>query len=78
MEWLIVIAAAGLAYYRLILVKRGNLKFWRMAKSHPRETYSFFLQNDASVVLGANQLMDTKQTCQLANGMAPSGLMFLQ
>lgn len=50
MKWLIIIVVAGFLYYRFVLVKGGNLKFWKFAKAHPEEAYSFFMGNDAFVV----------------------------
>jgi len=49
MKWLIFIVVAGFLYYRFVLVKSGNLKFWKFAKAHPEEAYSFFISNDAFV-----------------------------
>ena len=52
-KWLIIIVIAviaGFLYYRFILVKHGNLKFWKFVNAHPEEAYSFFMDNDAFVI----------------------------
>ena len=50
MKWLIIIVVAGFLYYRFVLVKRGNLNFWKSAKNHPEEAYSLFSSDDSFVV----------------------------
>ena len=50
MEWLVVAVIVGFLYYRFVLVKGGNLKFWKLANAHPEEAYSFFSANDCFVV----------------------------
>jgi hypothetical protein len=54
MKWLIVIVVAGFLYYRFVLVKGGNLKFWKIVKTHPEEAYSLFTDNDCFVVFDRN------------------------
>ena len=56
MKWLIIIVVAGILYYRFVLVKGGNLKFWKFAKAHPEEAYSYFVGNDAFVVFDSKPL----------------------
>lgn len=50
MKWIIIIVVAGFLYYLFVLVKYGNIKFWKVAKSHPEEAYSFFTENDSFLV----------------------------
>ena len=50
MEWLIGIAIVGFLYYHFVLVKSGNLKFWKVAHAYPEEAYAFFKRNDCFVV----------------------------
>lgn len=50
MEWLIGIAVVGFLYYRFIIVKSGNLKFWKAAHANPEAAYAFFKQNSCFVV----------------------------
>ena len=50
MEWIIAIAVVGFLYYRFVLVKSGNLKFWKVAQAHPEEAYAFFKRNPCFVV----------------------------
>ena len=50
MEWLVVAVVVGFLYYRFVLVKRGNLKFWKVVNAHPEGAYSFFKANDCFVV----------------------------
>lgn len=54
MEWLIGILIVGFLYYRFVLVKGGNLKFWKVVNSHPEEAYSFFKRNDCFVVFDSD------------------------
>ncbi len=35
---------------RFVLVKGGNLKFWKVVNAHPEKAYSFFKANDCFVV----------------------------
>ena len=50
MKWLIIIVVAGFLYYRFVLVKHGNLNFWKLAKNHPEDAYSFFTGDDSFVI----------------------------
>lgn len=50
MEWLIGIVVVGFLYYRFVLVKSGNLKFWKVANGNPEEAYVFFKRNPCFVV----------------------------
>ena len=50
MEWLIGIAIVGFLYCHFVLIKSGNLKFWKVANVHPEEAYAFFKRNDCFVV----------------------------
>lgn len=50
MKWLVIIVVAGFLYYRFVLVKGGNLNFWKVAKANPEEAYSFFTGDDSFVV----------------------------
>lgn len=50
MEWLIGIAIVSFLYYRFVLVKGGNLKFWKVVHAYPEETYALFKSNPAFVV----------------------------
>jgi hypothetical protein len=50
MEWLIGIAIVGFLYYRFVIVKGGNIKFWKVAHANSEETYAFFKSNPAFVV----------------------------
>lgn len=50
MEWLIFTAIVGFLYYRFVLVKGGNLKFWGVVKDHPEEAYLFFKRNRCFMV----------------------------
>jgi hypothetical protein len=50
MEWLIGVAVVGFLYYRFVLVKGGNLKFWKVAQVNPEEAYAFFKGNPCFVV----------------------------
>lgn len=56
MEWLIVVVFVGYLYYRFVLVKSGNLKFWKVISSHADEAYSFFMSNDCFVVFESEPL----------------------
>lgn len=50
MEWLIGIVVVGFLYYRFVLVKSGNLKFWKIVQANPEEAYDFFKRNACFVV----------------------------
>ena len=50
MEWIVVAIVVGFLYYHFVLVKGGNLKFWKVVNAHPEEAYSFFKANDCFVV----------------------------
>jgi hypothetical protein len=50
LKWLIGIAIVGFLYYYFVLVKSGNLKFWKAANSHLEEAYVFFKQNPCFVI----------------------------
>ena len=50
MKWFVIIIIAGFLFYRSVIVKSGNLKFWKLAKEHPDRAYAFFEDNDAFVV----------------------------
>jgi|LQYC01.1.fsa_nt_gi hypothetical protein len=50
MEWLIGIVIVGFLYYRFVIVKGGNLKFWKIVNGHPEEAYYFFKGNDCFMV----------------------------
>jgi len=54
MKWLIGIAIVGFLFYRFVLVKSGNLKFWKVANSHPEDAYVFFKHNDCFVVFDSD------------------------
>ena len=41
MKWIIIIFIAGFLYYRFVLVKRGKLKFWKIAKNNPEAVVGF-------------------------------------
>lgn len=71
MEWLIIIVIAGFLYYRFVLVKGGNLKFWKFAKAHPEEAYSFFMGNDAFVVFDSIPLEGFKANSPLGEWDGP-------
>jgi hypothetical protein len=50
MEWLIGIILIGFLYYRFVLVKGGNLKFWKIVNANPDKAYSFFMSKNCFVV----------------------------
>jgi hypothetical protein len=50
MKWIVIIVVAGFLYYYFVLVKHGKLKFWKFAKNHPEDAYSFFIRDDSFVV----------------------------
>lgn len=75
MKWLIIIVIAGFLYYRFVLVKGGNLKFWKFAKAHPDEVYSFFTGNDDFVVFDSKPRAVIARICPRAIGMAHSDYM---
>jgi hypothetical protein len=50
MEWIIGIAVVAYLYYRFVLVKSGNLKFWKVAQANPEEAYAFFKHNSCFVI----------------------------
>ena len=50
MEWIVFIVIAGYLYYRFVIVKSGNIKFWKVANSYPEEAYAFFQGNNCFVV----------------------------
>ncbi|NGZ10449.1 MAG: hypothetical protein CV088_13850 [Nitrospira sp. LK70] len=50
MEWLIGFVVVGFLYYRFVLVKSGNLKFWKVAQANPEKAYAFFKRNPCFVV----------------------------
>ena len=50
MEWIVLIAIAGYLYYRFVIVKSGNLNFWKVVNRHPEKAYAFFQSNNSFVV----------------------------
>lgn len=42
MEWLIGIIIFAFLFYHFIMVKNGNLDFWKIANANPEEAYLFF------------------------------------
>ena len=50
MEWLVIIVIAGFIYYHFVLVKGGNIKFWKAVSGHPEEAYLFFQNNSCFII----------------------------
>ena len=50
MKWIIIIIVVGFLFYKFVLVKHGNLKFWKFAKNYPEDVYSFFTSNENFVI----------------------------
>ena len=50
MTWLIGIAVVALLYYYFVIVKGGNLQFWKVASVHSDEAYAFFKQTPCFAV----------------------------
>lgn len=50
MEWLIGIVVVGFLFYRFVVVKSGNLKFWKVVQANPEEAYAFFKCNPCFVI----------------------------
>lgn len=46
MEWVVAAVIVGFLFYHFVMVKSGNLTFWKIANAHPEKAYSFFKDND--------------------------------
>lgn len=42
MKWIAIIGVLAFLFYRIVMVKEGNLSFWKVANSNPDEAYLFF------------------------------------
>lgn len=50
MEWIIGVVIIGFLYYKFVLVKAGNLNFWKTIARHPDEFYEFIKNNQNFIV----------------------------
>lgn len=60
MKWIMGIAIVGFLFYYSVIVKYGNLKFWKVANDHPEEAYVFFDQNTCFIIYNSEPSGDYK------------------
>lgn len=56
MGWLIGVVIVGFLYYHFILVKHGNIKFWKIVSDHPEEAYVFCRASDCFAIFDSKPL----------------------
>jgi len=45
MKWILIIGVLAFFFYRIVMVKEGNLDFWKIANSNPDVAFKFFESN---------------------------------
>ncbi len=54
MKWVVIIGVILYLYYRFVMVKAGNLQFWKIANSNPDEAYMFFMASENFFIFEEN------------------------